>query len=323
MYTDANGEFFWFAVIAGAVIGAVAQAVKPGANFGTIVGGGLIGAVAGMVGAGVGSVVAGGGFFSSGMSASMGFWGGAASGSAGGFAGGFVGSTGTSWMNGANFGQGLGSGLKGGVIGGVSGGLINGISSEIRYQNRIGTFRKGLSQIGLEEMEAVPMTDEYLQKAQNAWFENVPDNLLGQSVENVPQKYIDNMNTAGAGAATVPTSSGGILTGNASIYYNPNGQAFSSAKQLFFAMSHEMVHVSQMGIFTGVSIPNYNSLMKSGLGEILEFHAYSYEASLGSTNYGGFNASSAGQLMKVFPDFFKSLNYNNFSWTQNVSFKIP
>ena len=50
MYTDANGEFFWFAVIAGAVIGAVAQAVKPGANFGTIVGGGLIGAVAGMVG---------------------------------------------------------------------------------------------------------------------------------------------------------------------------------------------------------------------------------------------------------------------------------
>ncbi|WP_150452450.1 FG-GAP-like repeat-containing protein, partial [Arenibacter lacus] len=121
MYTDANGEFFWFAVIAGAVIGAVAQAVKPGANFGTIVGGGLIGAVAGMVGAGVGSVVAGGGFFSSGMSASMGFWGGAASGSAGGFAGGFVGSTGTSWMNGANFGEGLGSGLTAGVIGGVTG----------------------------------------------------------------------------------------------------------------------------------------------------------------------------------------------------------
>ncbi|SHJ55941.1 hypothetical protein SAMN04487911_1257 [Arenibacter nanhaiticus] len=121
-YTDANGEFFWFAVIAGAVIGAVAQAVKPGTNFGTIVGGGLIGAVAGMVGAG-------GGFFSSGMSASMGFWGGAASGSAGGFAGGFVGSTGTSWMNGANFGEGLGSGLTAGVIGGVTGGLANGISS--------------------------------------------------------------------------------------------------------------------------------------------------------------------------------------------------
>lgn len=50
MYTDANGEFFWFAIIAGAVIGAVTQAVRPGANFGTIVGGGLIGAVAGFVG---------------------------------------------------------------------------------------------------------------------------------------------------------------------------------------------------------------------------------------------------------------------------------
>ena len=46
MYTDANGEFICFAVIAGAVIGAVAQALKPGANFGSIVGGGLIGAVA-------------------------------------------------------------------------------------------------------------------------------------------------------------------------------------------------------------------------------------------------------------------------------------
>ncbi|MEH6681043.1 MAG: RHS repeat-associated core domain-containing protein [Sediminicola sp.] len=145
MYNDASGEFFWFAVGIGALVGAISQAIKPGANFGSIVGGALIGGAAGMIGAGVGSWAAGGGFFTAPISSSLGFGAGFVSGFAGGFAGGFVGTVGSSWLDGANFGNGLGKGLKDGLFGGLTGGLVNGINSGIRANRKGLGFFSGIA----------------------------------------------------------------------------------------------------------------------------------------------------------------------------------
>ncbi|MGS2741650.1 RHS repeat-associated core domain-containing protein [Sinomicrobium sp. M5D2P17] len=114
MYVDQNGEFFWIAVGIGALIGAVTQAIKPGANFGKILGGALIGAAAGAIGAGVGNIVSGGGFFASKVAVTIG---GAA---LGGAAGGVVNAGLSATFFGGNIGKGI---LQGGLTGFISGGL--------------------------------------------------------------------------------------------------------------------------------------------------------------------------------------------------------
>ena len=131
-FVDPDGNFFWIPIIVGAVIGGISQAIKPGATFGRILAGTVIGAASGIVGAGVGNLAAGGSFFGEAAAHVVGFWAGAASGGAGGAAGGFVGGFGNGLLDGKSFGQALGSGLKVGIIGGVTGGLAGGISGGIR-----------------------------------------------------------------------------------------------------------------------------------------------------------------------------------------------
>ena len=128
MYSDPDGEFFWFAVLIGALIGGVSAAVN-GGNFGDIVKGAFLGAFSGAVTFGIGSAFAGTtgilagiaqagvhGLFQGIMSAAQGgdFWKGFA---AGAFGSGF-----------AHIGQGLG--LAGqtalGAIGGGIGAAITG-----------------------------------------------------------------------------------------------------------------------------------------------------------------------------------------------------
>ena len=129
MFGDPSGEFI------------VAAAIKPGANFGSIFAGALIGGVAAAVGAGVGNIVAqslgvmstnGAGFFGNAAIQALGFWTGAAVGAASGFTAGFIGAAGNAWANGSNFGEGLGVGFKAGVAGAVVGGLAGGISAGIK-----------------------------------------------------------------------------------------------------------------------------------------------------------------------------------------------
>ena len=152
-YSDPSGEFFFLAVIIGAVIGGISAAAKEGANFGDILLGTLIGAASGLVGAGVGSVVAGGAFFGSAVATTTGFFSGFLSGAAGGFAGGFVGGAATAWANGANFGQGLGVGLKVGAISGATAGLMQGTISGFQAMNQNRNFWSGkLNEVGSENI---------------------------------------------------------------------------------------------------------------------------------------------------------------------------
>ncbi len=232
--------------------------------------------------------------------------------------------------------QGTMTGISGGNFWrGFSSGAIASLATSV-IEEGIGklkqnaAFRRGADKLGIEGSDPVPQTDEFIKKAQEAWYPDAPtENIINHSVENVPEIYVKKLTKGNGYAITVPAkkvfSSGEeILSGRSSIYYNPNGAAFTSAKQLFYTMGHEMVHVSQFGVLgtMGMKVDDYKKLWLQGLSDIKEFHAYSYEASLGSSNYGAYHGR-AGEIMKWRPDLFKSLNYINFQWTKNTNFKYP
>ena len=332
MYTDQDGEFFWFAVLIGALIGGVSAAAKKGANFGDILLGALIGGVAAGVGAGVGNLVAGGAFFGNAALSVTGFWAGAASGAAGGFAAGFVGSAATAWLNGASFGEGLWAGVKSGVIGGVIGGAVGGITGGIRA-NKMGLdFWHGNSlnnkTLSLIEMsgfnldDAIDPTDANLIKARESWMPDAPmENVKNFTVENVPndvQSSMDKFNAAARTRALYSKIKGvKIYTGRSSVYFNKN-LAFTSPKKLFYAMAHEFQHVSQNALLKGLPFSNFTKNFTN----LKEYHGYNYEHYLGSSNYGGFSPSDVRSLSTEFPKYFKSFHFSKFPWTKTVKF-IP
>ncbi len=103
------------------------------------------------------------------------------------------------------------------------------------------------------------------------------------------------------------------------VYFNKD-LAFSSAKQLFFTIGHELVHVSQFA-----AMANEASLLAKDLGfmELMEFHAYSYQNSLGGLELNSFPRNIVTSLVEKFPLYFDCLNYSNFKWTSTASFVYP
>lgn len=252
---DPSGEFFWFAVAIGALVGGISQAIQPGANFGSIVGGALIGAAAGAVGAGMGNVVGGGSFFGSQIANTMGFGQGFLSGFAGGFAGGFVGGAGNAWLGGASFGEGLLSGAKAGGIGGVAGGLINGVSSGFRSLKNNGNFWNGKGAtfdytVSAQEVTSYEVGDgmeyssEYAQKFSDVNFGKVKgvNNLLAdgstpaQGYTKIGDKVIANSYGEEVKGTTVHL-------GNSKYDVYLYKAAFTSKEQLFLTMGHEYQHI--------------------------------------------------------------------------------
>ena len=51
---------------------------------------------------------------------------------------------------------------------------------------------------------------------------------------------------------------------------------------------------------------------------MLDFHAYSFEYFLGSSNSGAYTSQEIGNLAAKFPSQFGQMNYINFLWTKNV-----
>jgi RHS repeat-associated protein len=135
-FTDPNGEFFWFPVIFGAVMGAWINGSNAAVNGGNVWKAAAIGAAAGGIGAWAGGAVV------SGIGIG-GFFGGAAAGASGGFAGGFVSGAGNAWSNGANFGDGFNAGLSSGGIGALAGGAIGGLVGGFSSVANDGNFWDG------------------------------------------------------------------------------------------------------------------------------------------------------------------------------------
>lgn len=318
-YTDQTGEFFWVAVIIGAVIGGTTAAIK-GGNFGDILLGALIGGVAAGVGAGVANLAAGGAFFGAKALTVVGFWSGAMVGAASGFAAGFTNAALATWTGGGSFMDGLTNGFKAGVQGALIGAAVGGLTGHLRQVKESKFFAEVKKSLGVSPEDAIPATDENLKKLQKMWFPDAPmDKVKKFTVENLSdgaKAYFEKNPTAGG--ITTGLSKAGKYTGNSNVYFNAK-VAFSSAKSLFNTMGHELVHVSQLSTLVGESA----KFVSQNLRGIMEFHAYSFQSRVGSVIGNSFSRGEIRQWMQTYPDFFKSLSANNFSWTTNVKFIMP
>ena len=167
--------------------------------------------------------------------------------------------------------------------------------------------------------DPVPATDKFLSDAQKAWYKDAPmDKVRAFTVENVPADAQLAMDKAGAAGATRFLSSSGKLTGYSNVYFNKN-LAFSSAKQLFFTMGHELVHVSQYAALAGQSAEMVRAL---DFRNMLDYHAYSYQNSLGGTSLNSFTRSEILNWSNTITQF-NSMGYLKFPWTFNHSFRFP
>jgi RHS repeat-associated protein len=317
-YTDPDGEF-WNLII-GAAIGGVTNVAfnwNKIDNFWQGLGYFGIGAVAGLAGGYAGTAVSG----AMGAASSVGgaVFNGAVSGAAGGFSSGYITGAGNAWMGGSNFGQGLYAGLGSGGFGALGGAVIGGAVSGIRYQKQIYVFRRGNLELGINGEDAVPATDEFLNKAQKVWYKDAPmDKVKIFSVEKTPEDLLTRMNNNGHAAATTATSKSNILTGYSKVYFNKD-LAFKSAKSLFLSMGHEFVHVSQ---FAALKDQSSRLLENIDFISMLDYYAYSYENSIGGTMLNSFSRNEISNWQQQFLQF-KAMNYINFSWTFNHSLIYP
>ena len=319
-YSDPSGEIAWWIIpaIAGVINWATHGAEFSWKGLGYF----TVGFASGMAGNYLGTAMAG--TFSAGTT---GFYFGAAVGAAGGFGGGFVSGFGNALLGGQNFGKAFGTGLLYGTFGAVSGAVIGGIASGINAVKHGRDFWSGenLSRKTIALMRAsgyapgdpVAPTDENLLKAQKAWMPDAPMNHVKNFTVEHPSasalKYFSKAHDATA--ITIPLSKNHILTGNSSVYFTK--LAFSSAKRLFFTMSHEFIHVSQFALLAGESM---SILTNNFVNNLMEYSAYSYNVHLGSSNYGGFTASEIKMIMQQYPKWFQRFQFYNFSWTKTVKF---
>jgi hypothetical protein len=303
-YTDPDGEIVWFVpVIVGAVIGAYAGAsIQSGtAAFWNWNSNAWQGAIAGSLGSGIAGV---------GWSALYGAGTGAFTGAAGALISG-------------------GDPKRGALTGAIAGGLWGTLTSLSQRNYQISVFRKGAVELGVNGEDAVPATDQFLSDAQKAWYKNAPmDKIKVFTVENVPENHLtgeSGLITNNAPAKTVPLSTlkgtTRFLTGYSNVYFNKN-LAFNSAKQLFFTMGHEFVHVSQFAYLGSIGAAS-SILKQPGFIDMLEFHAYSYQHLLGGTHLSSFTPDMVRTLSTQYPNYFNALGYLNFGWTSSANYIYP
>lgn len=324
-YTDPDGEF-WH-IIAGAALGGSMNLIMNWSkceqwyDFASYF---AIGAVAGGlsagVGAGVSSAIAGGGFaagFTGASTASAtGFVAGAAIGGASGFTGGFITGAGNSLVAGDSFGRSLYNGTIDGAIGLGVGAVIGGVAGGVKYRKDMMVFRKGSVELGIDPANSIPENlhnDNFLIRARNVWYPDAPkDNLKIFSVENVPIDVMNSMKNNNAIAVTRPIAKGGIFTGYSNMYFNKD-LCFRSAEELFFAMGHEFVHVSQFAYLGSIKYP-FSEYKTLGLSKIMDHWAYNYEDYL--------RGETILHLQSETP-FFNILDYINYKWHSNYHYIFP
>lgn len=166
----------------------------------------------------------------------------------------------------------------------------------------------------------MPATDQFLSGAQKAWYKDAPmNNVKAFTVENVPSQTQARMDANNAPAATKPLSFSktGKLTGMSNVYFNKN-LAFSSAKQLFFTMGHEFIHVSQFAALAGQS----SSILTPDFLDMLDFHAYSCQNLLGGLKLNSYTREEILRWSTTYSQF-NSMNYINFLWSFKHSFVYP
>jgi RHS repeat-associated protein len=327
-YTDPTGENpLLAAIVIGALINTTMQSMAGNVNstgdFWKAMG---IGALSGLAGYGAGSLVSG----ALGTATTLGgsILNGATVGAAAGFTGGFVGGSGNAWgFQNASFKNGLKAGLIGGGWGALGGAVIGGVTGGLQYNKQMALFHKGNDVLGVNAGDAVPQTDAFLNDAQSAWYPDAPREYVDAfSTENLSADAIAHFKAnPTADGITIPKAANGLLTGRSDVFFNSN--AFSSAKQLFFTMGHEFIHVSQFAYLGSIGT-SVNLINTTSFRDMMEFHAYNYQSTLMAdevrgTNMNSFTNSYVRQLATQYQSYFPMLGHNNFGWTKNVLYCYP
>ena len=318
-YTDPSGNNpLIAAAFIGGIINVFAQGLSGHINsFGDFLMSFSVGALAGLTGAWIGGAAATTAASSSFASAvgSAGYVG-----AVGGTAAGFVSGVSNAWMSGASFGDGLQAGYTGAGMGLIGGGIGGGISGGIQYTTQMILFMKGCEELGVNPADAVPATDKFTSDAQKAWYPDAPMGSTNKfTVENTGDTFTGENSGAGGATQSISrvTASGKVLTGRSNVYFN-KAIAYSSARQLYNVMGHELIHVSQIAALAGLSSSLYND--NPIFHNMLEFHAYSYRA---TSIMNSFTQDQVKEFMNLFPAEFNSMNSVNFPWTSNTTFKYP
>lgn len=71
-----------------------------------------------------------------------------------------------------------------------------------------------------------------------------------------------------------------------------------------------------MALLEGV----HKSIRTASFEKMMEYHAYSYEHSLGEKKYGSFPSDEIVSMMESYPQYFNKFSSVNFPWTSNHSF---
>jgi hypothetical protein len=137
------------------------------------------------------------------------------------------------------------------------------------------------------------------------------------STENIPPDILAAMDAATppAAAATVPhVGKDFVLTGGPNTYFHPE-RAFTSAKQLFVTMGHELVHVSQYLALAGTGFTSIQMQQNKNFLDMLDFQAYNFSNKIGG-NYWHSRLNN-DWLNSDLGFFFNYLSTTNTSWQLN------
>jgi len=258
MYTDPSGEFIWFAVAVGAMIG-MFQSINISGHFdpGKVIAGGLIGGVAGGFGASIGS-------------GGIGFWSAFGRGAAGGFASGMITGTFNSMMQGNSFGSAIGDGMRTGFFSGLTAGLTNGIASGLFAKAHNGNFWTG-NGTTFDQIAHTPSTNTTIKEGDGMTYNNdyattFSNDNFGYTVENLhadgsmPPKYYANGDIVYNPKHQEVWGTARHIDGKYDVYLYK--AAFTSRARLYLTMQHEYLHVELWSI--GIS-DKYHHLLTSKL----------------------------------------------------------
>ena len=221
----------------------------------------------------------------------------------GALAGGFAGGT-TSAAMGGNFWQGA---KNGALIGGISGFAMGVLDKLATVSANRDFFNIGNEKMGINPGDPVPPTDKYLNEATDAWGYERPRNMDNYSIENVPEIQQSEMDAHSAKGVTSGKVKNHKITGRVDIYLNKN--LIKSGFELFTTIGHEFTHAYQFSLLAGVAAEEWTST--SPLNEIMEYHAYSFNASKGDTYGNPFDPVALKAAIKLYPEYWNSFSYMN------------
>ena len=316
-YTDPSGNVFWESALIGAIFSANLNVALVGmsGNINSIVDVYLaagIGAVSSIYGCCYGSCV----LSALGQATTLcgDILNGALSGAVGGAIGGAIAGGGNALLCGGDLANGVG---KGALFGALSGALLGGICSGVQHHKLDACYAKGCKTLGIEKGSSIEPTDVMLKKAQEAWYPDAPMENL--DVFSIASEKIYKAWPDGARASTSPHHPNGVYDGISDMYFHPD--LFTKSKELFWAMGHEFVHVSQFDMLKGMSYNEFKLDPDGDFLNMLEFGAYSYQNSLGGCHQSSWTQDQLRGFFKTYGVWLDRLtNYSNFGWTKNVQY---